>query len=46
MRNLFVAIALVLMASGMLTLLGGQAQAAPLTLDLTGSVTSATGTWV
>ena len=45
MRNLFVAIALVLMVSGMLTLLGGQAQAAPLTLDLTGSVTSATGTW-
>jgi hypothetical protein len=34
-----------LASGGGLTLLGAHAQAAPITLDLTGSVTSATGTW-
>ncbi|MCS5635731.1 MAG: hypothetical protein NZ990_04380 [Myxococcota bacterium] len=45
MREISARTLVFLLASGMLTLLGAQAQAAPLTLDLTGTVTSASGTW-
>ena len=45
MREIGARVVVFMVASGMLTLLGAQAQAAPLTLDLTGSVTSGTGTW-
>ena len=45
MREIGAKVAVFMVAGGMLMLLGAQAQAAPLTLDLTGTVTSATGTW-